>query len=123
MKAARWITGVGSFVLFASAIFHATGYVRLVHRIEASAVPYPLSGILKSTWLAFSVQLLVLAAIAFRASESERGGWIVLLCAASTGLTCLILFHFLGLFVGVYLTAAVTLLFLIGGWMQVKQIA
>lgn len=122
MKAARWITGVGSFVLLASAIFHATGYGRLVRRIEANGVPFPLDGILKSTWLTFSVQL-VLAVIAFLASKSEKGQRVVLLCAVSTGLTSLILFHFLGLFAGVYLTAAVALFFLLGGVMQAKQTA
>lgn len=121
MKAARWITGAGSFILLATAIFHATGFVRLVKRIEASGVAYPLDGILKATWLTFSLQILILAVIAFLASRSARGGWIVLLCAVSTGLTGLILFRFLGLFVGVYLTAAVSLLFLLGGLMQAKQ--
>lgn len=119
VKSARWFTGAGSLLLFASAIFHSTGYFSLVKRIEA--VPYPLDGILKSTWVAFSVQLMALAVIAFVASRSERGGGIVLLCAASTGLTCLILLRILGPFIGVYLTVVVGLLLVIGGWMQLKQ--
>ena len=91
------------------------------HRILSKGLTYPLDGILKSTWLTFSLQLMVLAVIAFVASRNERGGWIVLLCAASTGLTGLILLRFLGPFIGVYLTVVVVLLFLIGGWLQVKQ--
>jgi hypothetical protein len=118
MKSARWFTGAGSVLLFAAAIFHSTGYFPLVKRIEAKAVPYPLDGILKSTWVTFSVQLMVLTVIAFVASRSERGGWM---CAASTGLACLILLRFLGPFIGVYLTLVVVLLLVIGGWMQLKQ--
>lgn len=121
MKVARWFTGAGSFVLLASAIFHATGYLPLVKRIAANGVAYPLDGILKSTWLTFSVQLMMLAVIALVASRSERGGWIVLLCAASTGLTGLILLRFLGPFLGFYLTSVVFLLFLFGGSMQTRQ--
>jgi hypothetical protein len=120
-KSARWFTGAGSVLLFAAAILHSTRYFPLVKRIEAKAVPYPLDGILKSTWVTFSVQLMVLTVIAFVASRSERGGWIVLLCAASTGLTCLILLRFLGPFIGVYLTVVVVLLLVIGGWLQLKQ--
>ncbi len=51
----------------------------------------------------------------------ERGGPVILLRAASSGIAALLLFHFLGLFPGVYLLAAATLLFLLGGWQQAKQ--
>jgi len=69
------------------------------------------------------VRPFVLGIIAFVAGKRERGGGIVLLCAASTGVTALLLLVFLGPFVGVYLTGAVTVLFLIGGWLQQKQLA
>ncbi len=50
----------------------------------------------------------------------DRGG-IVLWCAASAGVSTLLLFCFLGGFPGAYLLAVVTVLFLIGGWLQSKQ--
>jgi hypothetical protein len=34
-----------------------------------------------------------------------------------------LLFHFLGPFIGVYVTVAVAILFLAGGWMQAKAAA
>lgn len=123
MKNARLVTAIGSVVLFASAIFHGTGYIPLAHRIQAAAIPSPLDGILKASWLTFSVQFLALAVIAFLARKMERGGWIVLLCAAFLAVDAIILLCFLGPFVGVYLLAVVIALFLIGGWLQTKQSA
>jgi len=121
MKNARLITMIGSIVLFGSALFHASGYIPLLRRIQTAAIPSPLDGILKASWLTFSIQFLAMAVITFLARNMERGGWIVLLCAAFLAVDAIILLHFLGPFVGVYLLTVVTLLFLIGGWLQVKQ--
>ena len=97
-----------------------TGYPRLLHRIAADAIRPPLDGVMKALWLAFSVEFFILVVIAFLARTMDRGGRIVLLCAASTGTSALLLFHFLGLFPAVYLLAIVTLLFLVGGGLQVR---
>jgi hypothetical protein len=121
MKNARWFTALGSFVLFASALLHGSGYIPLVRRIRAATIPAPLDGILQASWLTFSVQFLALAVIAFLARKMTRGGWIVLLCALFTAIDAVILLYFLGPFVGVYLLTAVTVVFLIGGWLQAKQ--
>jgi hypothetical protein len=121
MKNACWFTAFGSVVLFASALFHGSGYIPLARRIQAATIPAPLDGILKASWLTFSVQFLALAVIAFLARKMARGGWIVLLCALFTAIDAIILLYFLGPFVGVYLLTAVAALFLIGGWLQAKQ--
>jgi hypothetical protein len=121
MKTARWFTALGSLVLIGSAIFHTTGYPRLLHRIEKDAIRPPLDGVMKALWLAFSVEFFILAVIAFLAGTMDRGGRIVLLCAATTGACVVLLFHFLGRFPAVYLLAIVTLLFLAGGWLQAKE--
>jgi hypothetical protein len=121
MKNARLFTLLGSLVLMGSAVFHSLGYPRLLHRIEASAIQPPLDGIMKASWLTFSVQLFALAVIALLARTMDRGGRIVLLCAASTAISAILLFRFLGLFPGVYLLAVVTLLLLAGGWLQAKE--
>ncbi len=57
---------------------------------------------MKALWLAFSVEFFILVVIAFLARTME------------------LLFHFLGLFPAVYLLAIVTLLFLVGGGLQVR---
>ncbi len=121
MKNARLFTSLGSLVLFGSALFHASGYIPLVRRIQSSAMQPPMDGILKASWLTFSVQFLALAVIAFLARDAERGGRMILLCAAFIALDAIILLYFLGPFIGLYLLSIVTVLFLIGGWLQTKQ--
>ena len=122
MKFARWLTPLGSLVLLGSSIFHASGYLWLVHRIESEAkLPPGMEGVLKASWLLFSVEMFFLAVIAFLARKMERGGRIVLVCGACTGLSALLLLRFVGAFIGVYLLAAVTLLLVLGGTLQAKD--
>lgn len=121
MKSARLFTTLGSIVLFGSALFHASGYIRISQGIHSAGIQPPMDAILKASWLTFSVQFLALAVIAFLARDAERGGRVVLLCAAFIALDDLICLYFLGPFIGVYLLSTVTVLFLIGGWLQAKQ--
>jgi len=121
MKNARLLTSLGSFVLFGSAIFHASGYIPLLRRMQSAPMQPPMDGILKASWLTFSVQFFALAVIAFLARDAERGGRTILLCAAFLVLDIIIMLYFLGPFIGVYLLSIVTVLFLIGGWLQAKQ--
>jgi hypothetical protein len=59
--------------------------------------------------------------MAFLARNMERGGRIVLLCGACTGMSAMLLLRFVGAFIGVYLLAAVTLLLVLGGTLQAKD--
>ena len=121
MKAARWFTLLGSLALIGTAIFHTTGYAPVLRRLEAAAIPPLLEGVFKALWLMLSVLLLGLAVIALLGRGMGGGGWIVLVCAASTGVSALLALHFIGLFPGFYMLAVVTVLFLVGGWMQCKN--
>jgi hypothetical protein len=67
--------------------------------------------------------MLAIAVIAIVASGIERGGRIVLICAATMILNGALLFHYVGLFFGVYVTLAVALLFFAGGGMHAKRAA
>jgi hypothetical protein len=121
MKSARLFTTLGSVVLFGSALFHGSGYIPLLKRIQSDAIRPPMDAILKACWLTLSVQFIALAVIAFLARDYERGGRVVLLCAAFLLLDDLICLYFLGPFIGVYLISIVVVLFLIGGWLHSRQ--
>ncbi len=43
MKTVRWLTPLGCVMLLGSAILHSSGYIRLVHRIEAAGIQFPLA--------------------------------------------------------------------------------
>jgi hypothetical protein len=126
MKNKNWFTLAGCILLFGSAIFHSSGYFPLVRRMRAAGIGWPFDGLLKACWWILSVDFVGLGVIALLAQRMEhggrkQGGRIVLLCAAISAVTAGILWSFLGLFIGVYLLGAATVLLLIGGWMQGKR--
>jgi hypothetical protein len=123
MKTGRWLTLIGSMVLFLTGLGHGAKFAQLQGMIQASSVKAPLDGIVRACWLVFSGEMLAIAAIAIVASGIERGGRIVLICAATMFLNGALLFHYVGLFFGVYVTLAVAILFLAGGGMQAKRAA
>jgi hypothetical protein len=66
----------------------------------------------------FSIELLVLALIAFIARSMPRGGAIVLFCGLAVAACGGVMLHFLGPFIGVYLMSVDAVLLLIGGYLQ-----
>ena len=122
MKTARLISLLGSILLAGSAAFHASGYPRfLVPLIEKEGIGWPMSGVLKASWLTFSILLFGLAAVVVLARKLEKGGAIILVIAAANAVCAVVMWHFLGFFPGVYLIAGVTILLAIGGALQYKD--
>jgi hypothetical protein len=121
MKTGRWLTGIGSVILFVFGILHGTKFGMLEGMIQANGVKAPLDGIIRTSWLGFSKEMMALAVIAFVASGIARAGWIVILCAITMAANGVLLFHFLGPFIGVYMAIVVTALYAVGGWMQLRQ--
>jgi hypothetical protein len=95
--------------------------VQVQKMIVENGIKAPMDAILKATWLAFGGEMVALAVIAIVASAMDRGGRIVLVCAATMIVNAAMLFHFIGAFFGVYVSVVVGLLFLTGGWLQSKQ--
>jgi hypothetical protein len=121
MKTGRWLTVIGSVILFLTGIGHGTRIVQLQTMIAESGMKAPLAAILKGCWLVFSGEMVALAVIAVVASRLPRGGSIVLICGATMIANAALLLGFVGLFFGVYVSVLVALFFLSGGWMQTKQ--
>lgn len=118
MSAARWCTGIGSLILLVFGMGHGTRLVQVEQMMAAGGVKAPLDGLVKASWLIFSVEMIVGAMIAFAASRMERGGAIVLLCGAMNAANALLVWHFFGLFIGVYAVSIVAVLYLAGGLLQ-----
>ncbi|HYL82977.1 MAG TPA: hypothetical protein VE263_01985 [Candidatus Angelobacter sp.] len=123
MKPKRWFTPAGSIVLFATAIYHASVYIPVLRRMRAAGIGAPFDGMFKASWWILSTELAGLGVIALLAHQlahggGKLGGRIVLVCAATSAFTAVLLACFLGLFSGVYLLALVTVLLLLGGWQQ-----
>jgi len=121
MKAARWCTGIASVILGVFGVLHGTRLGQVEQMMQAGGVKAPLDAIVKASWLIFSVEMVMVAIMALVASRMERGGRIVLLCAAMMGANAVLVFHFVGLFIGVYAVSLVTILYAAGGWLQSKK--
>lgn len=118
MKAARWCTGIGSLILGVFGILHGTRIVRIQEMLASGGVKPPLDAIVKASWLIFSVEMVAVAIMALVASRMEQGRVIVLLCAALNAANTVLVFHYIGLFIGVYAVGIVTILYLAGGLLQ-----
>jgi hypothetical protein len=123
MKTGRLLTWIGSVILFLTGIGHGFRIADVQKLILESGMKAPLNAILKGCWLAFSGEMMALALIAVVASRLEKGGTIVLICAATMIANAALLLHFMGPFFGVYVSAVVALFFLGGGGLQSKQTA
>ncbi|HXE34500.1 MAG TPA: hypothetical protein VN087_11345 [Verrucomicrobiae bacterium] len=121
MKTGRWLTGIGSVILFLTGIGHGFRIVDVQKMIVESGMKAPLDVILKGCWLVFSGEMVALAVIAMVASGMAGGGRIVLLCAATMIANAMLLLYFMGPFFGVYVSVVVALFFLPGGWLQIKK--
>jgi hypothetical protein len=121
MKTGRWLTGIGSVILFLTGMGHGTRIVQLEKMIVDSGMKVPLDAILKACWLVFSGEMVALAVIAMLASAMTGGARFVLICAATMFVNAGIVLHFLGPSFPVYVSSAVAVLFLAGGLMQAKQ--
>jgi hypothetical protein len=121
MKTGRWLTWIGSVILFLTGIGHGTRIVQLQTMIVDSGMKAPLDAILKGCWLVFSGEMMSLAVIATLASVMAGGGRFVLICAATMIANAALLLHFMGPFFGVYVSVVVALFFLAGGLLQIKK--
>ena len=120
MKIARWLIVAGSAVLFLTALLHGSGYVQVSRVVEKSAMKPFLVGGFKALWLMFSIHLLVLSAVFIVASQTPKGRRLVLLCTLIPAFDTILLFHFVGVFIGTIALAVATLLFL-AGWFLLPQ--
>lgn len=123
MKLGRWCTTLGSIVLFLVGVGHGLKFSQLEAMIQASTVKQPLDGIVRGCWLILATEMAGIALIAFVASRLERGARVVLLCGLILMVNTGLLLKFVGLFVGVYLTLFVMIMFLVGGLLQSQESA
>jgi len=118
MKLDRLCIYAGAIILILGACLHASGYPHMSEEIRKQGITFPLSGVARVGWVGFSVELFFLGVIALLAAAHPFGKRIVLAVALCTGVTAALMFHFLHAFIGVYIIALVTLLFLLGFFLK-----
>ena len=120
MKTARLIILIGGIVQILTACLHGVGFAFLAKRIETEHIGAETAAILKTCWLAFSVELIALAIVAILARSMERGAGIVIFCAFVVAVNGALMLAFLGPFIGFWMVAVDALLLGLGGYLQLK---
>jgi hypothetical protein len=117
VKAARGLIIAASVILFATALLHGWGYPKLSAEMAGSNARPLVVSAFRALWLVFSAHLIVLSLIFVAASRIPGGKRIVLIGLLIPAFDVVLLFHFLGLFVGTIAVALAGVLLLAGGLM------
>jgi len=115
VKAARWLVITGCVLSFGTGLLHEAGYRTVSAEMGRSNAPALLVAAFKCVWQAFTVQFVVMSAIAAVAIGSARGKHVVLLCAVMALFDAGLMLYFVGPFLGLYCVAAVAVCLLVGG--------
>jgi len=115
LKAARWLVIAGCVLSFGTALLHGAGYRGVSAAIGGSNALPVLVAAYKCLWLAFSVQFIVLSALAAAALGSSRGKQLVLLCSLIPIFNAGLMLYFIGPFVGAYCVGTTAVFLLAGG--------
>lgn len=118
-KAARWLAGLGCFVLLASAVLHCVAYVKVASpAVAASNLPAAFQSVFRVSFLSMAWSWFVLAIITWIAAsrETKLQKPLVLICGFAVLLQAIFTVPFLGFFVGNELIGAASLLIITGGF-------
>jgi hypothetical protein len=117
VKSARWLIMIGSLLMLVGAILHVYGYTFAMPRVAATNAGPEIVNVFKALWWSFSVTGIVLCPVIIWASRLPRGRGLVLLCTVIPAATSVLMFCFLGVFIGSIILSLATLLLLVGGIM------
>jgi hypothetical protein len=115
LKLARWLILIGSLLLLFGAILHLYGYTFIMPRIAATDAGPEILNVFKALWWSLSVPGIVLCPLIIWVSRLPNGRGLVLLCTIIPAATGILLFLFLGWFIGSIIFGIATVLLLAGG--------
>lgn len=116
MNRGQWLISAGCVILFGTAIYHQAGYTSMTRAIGASDAKPALIAEMKTLWLMFSLQLIILSVLAFSASRCASARQLILLCSLMPLLDTLLCLKFMGMFPGIILLTIVCLFFWAGAY-------
>jgi uncharacterized membrane protein YhaH (DUF805 family) len=94
----RMMLGGAALVLLAVALLHASGYSNMTNLISQPAIPNPWREGIRGVWVAYSLHLLLIAAMLIHAALRPRAlsGPVLMLCAAFPVVDALLFTTFVG---------------------------
>jgi hypothetical protein len=118
MTLARWLILLGSLVLFAAALLHVIGgFFYLIPALVKAGIDPRLVATVKCVWLVFTVELVLLTPAFVWISRRPDGRSLLLYLALVPLIDGVLMYYFVGPFIGSNMVAGGTLLLLIGAWL------
>lgn len=114
MTLARWLILFGCIILFCSGLVHLLGYPHLFPVLAATRLDPGLIGALLALWASFSIQFLVLSPAMFWISRRPHPRNLLLFLSLIPVANAILMYHFVGPFIGSYLVSAGALLVVVG---------
>ncbi len=119
MKLARLLILLGSIVMFVGALLHIVGGMLGVFPVLAKAGVAPLvAGAIKCVWLVVSAHGVLLAPAFVWISRRQGTRSLLRYLSLIPLVDAVLMFHFVGLFMGLYLVSTSALLLLAGAWLM-----
>ena len=117
MSLARWLILLGAITLFCGAILHTIGYTFFIPVLIKNNLPTVYVNAVRSIWLTFAWDGIVLSVAFVWFSRVAGARKLVLLLALVPLIDALLMYHFVGLFIGTYVVSTAAVLLLVGAWL------
>ena len=117
LKIARCLILAGSIVLFVNGLAHLIGYSHVTPILVKSGLPPAIASAIKALWLTYTIHLVLLSIIIVWISRLPRTRPLLFFLALFPLTDALLMFRFIGPFIGLYGVSVAALLLLIGAWL------
>src|SRR5262245_3153044 len=115
-RSSRWLVASAGVVMIITAGFHALGYRPVVGQLVASSIEAPWQACIRGLWLVYSLHLVVVGCLLLVAGirPCSVGKPVLLLVGLVPAFDTVVLFRFLGVFVGTIGLGLATVLLYVG---------
>jgi len=121
MTPARWLVLLGCIILFCGGLVHLLGYPHIFPVLVRAGLEPPLVGALLALWAGFSVEFLVLSpAFVWISLRPKPRNLLLFLSLIPVAMTVL-MYHFIGPFIGAHMVLAGTVLLVLGAWLMPRD--
>jgi hypothetical protein len=122
MKFGRCLVIAGGVILIVGGLLHSYGYHLVEPRLVSCLNTEPqLVGVFKTLWLAFGVEFVGLGLIAIWGARVLVGRVVILLCALIAGLSSVLMFHYIGAFIGSEMNALASICVFVGALLMPRM--
>lgn len=123
MSLARWLILLGAIVLFCGAILHCIGYTFFIPVLLQSNLAPKYVNAVRAVWLVFSLHMTLLSIAIVWLSRLPGSRGLVIFLALIPTIDSIVMYHFVGLFVGTYAVGSAAILLLLGAWLLPRNYA